>query len=114
MEYEEPNHADKEIIEAISRNDPEELLRVVLSAGLNSSNFGWAQELCLNLSVHPDERVRGNSILSLGHLARCFGALDDDKAKPVINRGLLDDSKFVRGQAEAAMDDTVQFLHWNY
>jgi hypothetical protein len=100
-----PHMQDSEIEAAISRNDVPELVRVVLSVGMHSENREWAETICIRLSTHSEEHVRGNAILAFGHLARRFGQLNVSIIKPIVNAALHDPSPFVRGQASAAVDD---------
>ena len=97
---------------AVASDRPtDELSRAVVAVGLHAADSSLAQAVCLRLSGHPDDKVRGNALLSLGHLARRFGALDES-AKRVVESGLSDPSGFVRGQADAAADDLEHFLGW--
>ncbi|HEX5999556.1 MAG TPA: hypothetical protein VFZ16_09195 [Hyphomicrobiaceae bacterium] len=57
--------------------------------------------------------MRGNAILGFGHIARRLRRLDRRIVQPIIHAGLDDDEAFVRGQADAAMDDTMHFLEWD-
>jgi hypothetical protein len=70
-------------------------------------------DICLQLSHHADSTVRGNAVLGFGHLARRFGAMDP-RACPVVEKALLDDDRYVRGQAVAVADDLRQFLGWSF
>jgi hypothetical protein len=97
---------------AISRNDPDELLRAVLSASLHSDDPEWALSVCLRLADHPHFNVRGNAMLAMGHIARNFYWLDRSRAQPVIESGLNDPDEFVRGQALCAAEDIEMYLDW--
>ena len=101
-----------EVESAILINDPEELLYAVLSAALYADDSEWAEDICLRLSSHEHFNVRGNAVLGLGHIARIHGALDELKAKPVIEGALKDENAYVKGQANAAADDVEFFLKW--
>lgn len=93
---------------ALERNDSAELLLVAIRVGLYSEDLAWSEDFCLRLAEHPHFTVRGNAILSFGHLARRFRALGRDESIEAIRRGLKDDDEFVRGQADAA--DDVEWL----
>lgn len=113
MEYEEIRDLSPQEVEAIlRRDDPGELLHVPISVGLNADDLGWAQEVCIGMASHVDERVRGNALLGLGHLARVHGALDQARVQPLLEAGLRDASAWVRGQAHAAVEDVEHFLGW--
>jgi hypothetical protein len=102
----------EEVESAISGNDPEDLLIVVLSAALYSDDQRWAEDICLKLSKHEHFNVRGNAILGFGHIARIHRRLDQRKVQPVLEAALKDPSDYVRGQADVAADDVEFFLNW--
>jgi hypothetical protein len=97
---------------AIIRDNPDELLRAVLSASLHGDDPEWALSVCLRLSTHPHFNVRGNAMLAMGHIARNFYWLDRIRAQPVIELGLKDPNEFVRGQAMCAAEDIERYLGW--
>jgi hypothetical protein len=94
---------------ALVRNDPEELLLVAIGVGMYSDDLMWSETFCLGLAQHPHFNVRGNAILSFGHLARRFRTLEKPESIDAIRRGLADSDEFVRGQAESAADDVEWF-----
>lgn len=98
---------------AQTQDQVDDLPGILVAVALHESDLVWAQAYCLALADHANEYVRGNAILGFGHLARRFGQLTEE-ARPVIQRGLLDASAFVRGQAEASADDVGQFLGWRF
>ena len=113
MKYEDIPALDKEEIEAaIVRDDPEELLRAVLSAALYSDDPAWSEGVCVRLSGHKYFNVRGNAILGFGHIARLHAKLTERKVKPLIEAAFKDKSQYVRGQANDAADDVEYFLKW--
>lgn len=97
---------------ALQRNDPDELLFVPITVALVLPDAAAAQDICTQLSSHPDSRVRGNSIMSLGCLARRFRKLDRESIQPVIEAALQDQDEYVRASAKSAADEIHQFLHW--
>ena len=115
LKYHVIEPVDRHVAEAaLRRDDPDELLFVVLSVALHEPDPEWAQEFCLRLSSHPHFNVRGNAVLGLGHIARIHGELDPARAKPVIEAALRDEHEFVRGQAHSAKDDAELFLKWSF
>lgn len=98
---------------AQTQDNVNDLPALLVAVALHEDDLAWAQAYCLALADHPNENVRGNAILGFGHLARRFGTLAE-QAKPAIERGLLDTSAFVRGQAVASADDVSQFLGWHF
>lgn len=72
------------------------------------------ETVCVALSAHDDEWVRGNAVLGFGHLARTLGRLDEARVRPVVEAALRDPSAVVRGQAVSAADDLTHFLGWRF
>ena len=97
---------------AIRRNAPDELPLVPIVIALSSNDRVLAMTVCVRLAPHPDPAVRGNAVMSLGHLARRFGVLDELLVKPLIEQALLDKNEQVRCMAKSAADEIHQFLHW--
>jgi len=110
QDLEQFTNADVEA--AIKRNDPEELQLVPVTVALSSSDQPFAQEICIRLASHAHSKVRGNAVMSLGHIARRFRALDEHTVKPLIEAALIDADEYVRTHAKAAADEIHQFLHW--
>jgi len=98
---------------AIRRNDPVELQLVPVTVALISSDPSFAQYVCLQLSNHENSKVRGNAIMSLGHIARRFRRLNEQEVKPVIESALTDTDEYVRSLAKSAADEIHQFLGWS-
>jgi hypothetical protein len=97
---------------AIHRNDPLELKFVAITLALSDLDLNYVQSVCLQLCSHCDAVVRGNALVSLGHLARRFRQLDEQAAKPMLESGLRDQDEYVRSSAQSAADEVHQFLHW--
>jgi len=108
--YEQPKYEGAQALgEAIQANNADVLGPMIIAAALYEDDFDTIYDACVQLSAHPDEIVRGNAILSFGHLARLFGRLGDD-AVGIVQSGLTDSSDYVRGQAYAAAGDLHHFL----
>ena len=103
---------DRDIEAALQRNDSRELRLLSITVALSLGDDRYAEKICLNLAAHQDNRVRGNAIVSLGHLARRFGKLREDSVKPVVENALQDEDAYVRASAKSAADEIHQFLHW--
>ncbi len=113
MDFFKEPWTEKDVEQAIERDDPEELLLVPIAISLYPpEDCSWSESICIRLAAHPDYRVRANAILGFGHLARVCGKLDEKTVKPLIAAALKDPNKAVRGQAVAAKSDTRHFLHW--
>ena len=101
IEYVDIDNAKK----ALVRDDPAELLLVVLSVGLHSENASEAEQYCLGLAGHPHYNVRANAIQALGHLARRFRTLKLPESIEAVQRGLADPVEYVRQESDSAADD---------
>lgn len=97
---------------AIQRNDTDELQFVPITVALALPDAEAAQLVCIGLCGHPDGRVRGNAVMSLGHIARRFRTLEEQTVKPLIEAALSDRDEYVRVNAKSAADEIHQFLHW--
>jgi hypothetical protein len=103
---------DKDIEAAVVRNDPRELYLLPVTLALICTDPKHAQSICLQLSSHANGRVRGNALISLGHLARRFRDLEERTVRPVIETALNDRNEYVRIHAKSAADEMCQFLGW--
>ena len=72
----------------------------------------WAETVCLDNSTHPDEGIRGNAVLGLGHLARTEGLSLEARVIETVQRALQDESAYVRRHAHSAADDIRQRHGW--
>ncbi len=98
---------------AIERNDPEELELVSITIALSGPDQRLAEDTCLLLATHGQNRIRAHAVMSLGYLARRFRRLDEQRVKPVIESALAEPDAYVRMHAQAAADEICQFLHWD-
>jgi hypothetical protein len=99
---------------ALSAGDLDQLRRAVVAVGLYETDVASAVQFLLRAASHPDSIIRGNTLLSFGHLARRFGKLEERSIRPFVERGLFDRDEFLRGQAHAAADDLAHFLGWQF
>jgi HEAT repeat protein len=99
---------------AIARNSPDELPLVPLTVAMISADLAPALEVLIELAGAENALVRGNALISLGHLARRFRALDEARVRPLIETGLADPDASVRALAKSAADEIHQFLHWTF
>jgi HEAT repeat protein len=99
---------------AIARNSPDELPLVPLTVAMISADLAPALEVLIELAGAENAQVRGNALISLGHLARRFRALDEARVRPLIETGLADPDASVRALAKSAADEIHQFLHWTF
>ena len=104
---------DEAQVEAVlARGDPGELLYVPIVVSLDPPDCAWAQDICLRLASHADTQTRANAILGLGHLSRTCRALDEARARPLIEAALMDPEERVRAHAHDAAGDINHFLGW--
>jgi HEAT repeat protein len=97
---------------ALQRNDPSELALVPITAALLARDVALAMDVCCRLARDPAPPVRGSAVVSLGHLARRFGMLDEHRVRPLLEEALRDPDEGVRSLAKSAADEVHQFLHW--
>lgn len=105
---------EREVEDAIERDDPIELMDVITRVGYEASDREWAQSCCVQLSRHRSAHVRGNAIAGFGHLARRFGRLDPNTIRRLVDIALHDRSAYVREQAHSAAEDLRTFLEWEF
>lgn len=111
----EIGYFNKRIIrEMIEDDDPDELLYAPIYVSLNSPDFEWAQEICIELSCHPSPRVIENALLGFAHLARRFGKLNEKRVRPIIEQALFNEYPTIQAGAECAVMDTQHYLKWTY
>ncbi|MFC5404682.1 hypothetical protein [Cohnella soli] len=100
---------NQEIINQINSDNPDTIVRGLLSLALNADDGEFVQDLMVRYSQHKNENIRGIAILSFGHIARIHRTVNKDLIIPHINDALNDKSKFVRGHAHSALDDINMF-----
>jgi len=104
----------QQVEDAIRRDDPSELVDLIVDVALEADEWNWAQACCVQLTRHRSAMVRGNAVLGFGHIARRFGRLDPNLVKRLVDRALHDRSEYVREQAESAAEDIETFLSWSF
>ena len=111
MKFESLDVITHEHAESLEREgDAVALSRAVLSLALSDGDVEWTTTFLLKLATHENANVRGNALLGLGHLTRRFKALPQaESVARALQAGLVDQDAFVRGQADAAVDDVEKF-----
>jgi len=89
----------------------EEMIILPLSIGQHNPNWKYAQDICVKLSNHDDERVRANAALGLAYTARTKGKLEKHIVKPVLLK-LLNDCTEYRWRIIDAIEDINLFMKW--
>ena len=67
--------AQSEVEAALERDDPNELMDLVIELATDGPDRDFAETCCVRLARHRNAMVRGNALLGFGHLARRFGRL---------------------------------------
>ncbi len=98
---------------ALRSGDPDIMLRALLSAALYSGDGLWAEKLVFKFIDHNNPYVRGNAMVSLGHIARIHGSLDRERAIDVLRVATNDRHEFVRGHAIEALEDVRHWIKQN-
>ena len=101
-----------DVMAAIDRDTPDELLYVPVAVSLNGPDLVWATTICIRLASHDHALVRGNAVLGFGHLARRGADLPKNQVIPLVKEALHHTDDFVCHQATAAADDLRLFLGW--
>lgn len=100
--------------EALERDDPIQLMDLVLDLAMDGGDRDLGEMCCVRLARHRNAIVRGNALAGFGHLARRFGRLDENRVRRLVEIGLHDPHDYVRGQAESAAEDLATFLSWAF
>lgn len=103
---------DADIWNIVKQNDLEALLLLPMKLGFNHTDWRFIQNICVVLSEHENEAIRGNSFYGLGYAAMTHRKLEKNIVKPVLLRGLKDQSQYVRQNAQVALDDVNQYMKW--
>lgn len=102
------------VLRLLETGDGISAAKALIGLALNSSTLAPALEVSLAAAQVSDPLVRGNALLSFGHMARRFGQLPPEPVYDLVAHGLADADVHVRGQADAAADDLEQFLGWHF
>lgn len=94
----ELNFSDAEIVELIRNDVRDVLIELPIRLGFCHENWKFIQDICVQLSEHPDEIIRGNSFYGLMYAAMNHRKLEKNIVKPVLLRGLQDRSELVRSR----------------
>ena len=106
--------SERDVEAAIARNADDELLFVPITVALAMDDVAYAQLVCSRLAAHGQAAVRGNAVMSFGHLARRFRVLDEEMVRPIVEAALMDEDEYVRMSAKSAADEIHQFLGWTF
>lgn len=107
-----PELSDEEIIRILQSGTIEEQITLPLAVGQNHSKWKTAQDICVELANHTDERVRANAALGLAYVARTKSRLEKHVVKPVLLK-LLGDCEEYRWRVIDAIKDINLYLQWH-
>lgn len=106
-----PEISNKEIEQILQSGSIEELMILSLSAGEYHANWKRAQDICVELSKHNDEKVRANSALGIAYIARTKGKLEKQIVKPVLLE-LLNNCSEYRWRVIDSIQDINIYMNW--
>ncbi|MBU5363403.1 hypothetical protein KQI58_20480 [Enterococcus raffinosus] len=106
-----PEISNKEIEQIFQTGSIEELMVLPLSVGEYHSNWKRAQDICVELSKHTDEKVRANSALGIAYIARTKGKLEKHIVKPVLLE-LLNNCSEYRWRVIDSIQDINIYMNW--
>ena len=110
MEYTEiPEFSDQRIREDLKSNDPEKIIKAMLSTVLYSANYKLSVETTQLFFKSTNENIRGCSIECIAHIARLWNKLPTDFIA-IANSAAGDESSWVRGKAGDTLDDLEIFI----
>ena len=104
--------SDREIQDLIKEDDREALILLPMKLGFCHESWRFTQDICVKLSEHPDETIRANSFYGLQYTAMNLGKLEKNIVKPILLRGIKDESERVRSQAQGAIEGINQYMGW--
>lgn len=90
----------------------EDLIVLPLSAGSNCSNWKTAQDICLRLADHEDDRVSSNAIMGLAYVARNHKKLEKHLVKPALIKARREHKEYL-WRIQDAIEDINCSLNWN-
>ncbi|WBB69038.1 hypothetical protein [Micromonospora sp. WMMD812] len=95
---------------ALDRDDIVGALDAMVGCALyGDGDWKEAQELYLGLLDHDDQQVQALAATCLGHLARVYGRLDEDRVVAALRQARV--MPHVKGTATNALEDIELFLH---
>ncbi|MDQ7911311.1 hypothetical protein RB614_43165 [Phytohabitans sp. ZYX-F-186] len=95
---------------ALDRGDVTGALEAMVGSALyNGVDWKEPQELFLQLLEHEDRQVSALAATCLGHLARVYGQLDEDRVVAALHRARC--APHISGTALNALEDIEVFLH---
>ncbi|WP_046216663.1 CPCC family cysteine-rich protein [Paenibacillus wulumuqiensis] len=100
---------NRESMKLINSDNPDAIVDGLLSLALSADDGEFAEQMMTRYSQHDNENIRGIAILCFGHIARIHEVIHKEHIIPLIQTALHDESPFVRGHAESALEDINMF-----
>jgi len=102
--------SDSDVWDAIKSDDVEALTLIPIKLCFCHENWRFVQDVSVRRSEHPNEYVRGNSFRGFAYTAMNLNKLEKNIVKPILLRGIKDESDWVKGCAQDALDDINHYL----
>ncbi|GLC79317.1 hypothetical protein [Lacrimispora brassicae] len=113
MEYRSlPEFDIAEINKIIESGTIDELIILPLSVGEYYTDWKVAQDICVQLANHNDDRVRANAALGLAYIARTKGRLEKHIVKPILFK-LLRECMEQKWRIIDSIEDINLYLKWH-
>ena len=113
MKYEPlPEFNIEETNRILNSGTMKEIILLPLSVGSNCSNWKTAQDICLKLTEHEDERVSSNAIMGLAYIARNHKKLEKHLVEPILINANRKHIEYL-WRIQDAIEDINYFLSWN-
>ncbi|GAA0228133.1 HEAT repeat domain-containing protein [Cryptosporangium japonicum] len=105
-----PPATPDDVLSALDRADIPAATNAMVGCALyGDGDWREAQSLFLALLDHDDPQVQSLAATCLGHLARVYRQLDEDRVVPALRRARQ--KPHVRGTATDALGDITTYLH---
>ena len=102
-----------EVRETINSGIIDDIIVLAVAVGVSDLNWKQAQDICVELSKHENENVRGNSAMGLSHIARTERKLEKNVIKPVLLKLLKECTGQNNGKVMDAIRDINWYMKWN-
>ena len=106
----EPLHftSEERTLEDISTGDRELATKAMFAAALECDNASFVQTLAVALTLSSEPDIRRAGVLSLGHVARRFGAVELPAVEAIITR--LNGDEALHGALYDLQEDLAVFV----
>ncbi|MGF6168656.1 MULTISPECIES: hypothetical protein [Pseudomonas] len=108
LTYQDPSIDHDESIRLLASGAQENVIRALISIGLNEPDGNWAQQICFQHLSSETEAIAASAITALGHIARRHGRLDTETILPELEN-LKRRMPSLQGVIEDTIDDIEMF-----